>query len=1472
MTRLIIKKIVSVVLIVSMVFTTGGFATLADSVSNVVETTRREDAESKPHKYYDDLISENTNTTSVGENTDTKGVNDDAGSKLSEPEEKEDDEPSSNEYTEEPEDDETTVSSDTEQDFDGEETTTVEVTTEGLTSETTVIVNEETTTNKKEEPTSITIISEETTTNTSEETTSTSKETTIIAPTSSIEDTTTNASEEQTSATIISEETTTTEPTTVVPTEITNTESSSTATGSEISDAENQTENNISTSSDIAEDKLTEETNIVATDSEANNTNTASESEIKLTELVEIKTASKSELFGALPSHIWFGTYPQNDTNGIQFEPIKWRVLNSGGNELLLIAENILDNVSYYSPSTYSPLWRDSEIRTWLNGTFKTKAFTNNQINDGIIEKSIFTDNEAITSDKILLITLEDANNYFANDEDKKAIASNYARSVVNNGGTLEVYNGYSPWWLRGKQFLPDIGEQQIIIRPYDGRRDYVTADSHRTGVRPAIYANLSSTIFSSQSNNIHFNLNGASWKTESALWGEMTTYQGGQKLPTAYNLNLPTDKYFAGWTYSDDPDTIITEIATDKTGDITLNAKLIDGASITWDLEDGNTGNVGAWVGVPPLDRYGYGIGLPSLPINVDGPGDRFFDHWEINGTQVSSIEATDTGSKTIKAVYADFPQYIWLGTYPQNSTNSDTVEPVKWRVLSKDGNELLLLSDKILDNVSFHSIDTVGTSDWVTWRDSDIRSWLNNDFKLKMFPQNQINNLIKEKHIITNNYHYNNGPYDCETDDKIILLHKTDVYAWSSTERKTEGTTYAAAKENYGMRLDTYYHDGYYPWWLRGESRWYSSTNLNDPPVYDIVNEAGDLRTGRGGHSSERGTGGVRPALYIDMSSSTFLTPQNTLTWEFESQFSGVSVSFNEVSSLWNEKNTYFAGDILPKENNLTLPEGYTLHGWYINDNYDTIYTAIPTDMSGEITVRPHLEPTVTWDLGIYGEWVSGNPPFTVATYGEVQTLPDVSAITVNNTVSFYQWTIDGIEATSIEANRTRPVKVIAQYKYANELLFGAFPQSSTDYSADDPIRWIVLSTDNNKQLLISERVLNEMQFASGDVRYFGGTPVKNWLNDEFYNKSFKDFEKSAISDNIINESYYHEDQGFTVITYPTTTCKVRLLSRDEWNGYRPPVSYDNTHGTEKNYWTCTYVGRYDTPTWYKNIYMYDAETNDIVTNSKYNQSGVRPVINIDLNNEFFNATESNITWQLGEDVGFFEGSTWNYFVKYREGYEQKLPTDGNFAVKPNGKVLIGWFVDDGTKLIAARSVPKEMRGDITLTPIWGTEGQKLIKYNLYNKDTGEYGRFTTEPPYVYTPGTALTLPDVSTAETPSGNQVARWQRDNNVVTHIPSTETSDVEVFADFNATGVCKIGYDLGNGHFNIATPSERVIGTDFIIPASTSVVPPVGYKFSHWILKTESGDILSDNATYVSGEYVGNVNVVAVYDNLIYNIT
>ena len=97
-----------------------------------------------------------------------------------------------------------------------------------------------------------------------------------------------------------------------------------------------------------------------------------------------------NNIFGSSPINniIWFGTYPQQDATGVQYEPIKWRVLSQDGNEALLLAENILDNILDSSSETY---WNASELRTWLNETFKKKAFTANQINNGIISNTIST-------------------------------------------------------------------------------------------------------------------------------------------------------------------------------------------------------------------------------------------------------------------------------------------------------------------------------------------------------------------------------------------------------------------------------------------------------------------------------------------------------------------------------------------------------------------------------------------------------------------------------------------------------------------------------------------------------------------------------------------------------------------------------------------------------------------------------------------------------------------------------------------------------------------------------------------------------------------------------------------------------------------------------------------------------------------------------------------------------------------------
>ena len=58
-----------------------------------------------------------------------------------------------------------------------------------------------------------------------------------------------------------------------------------------------------------------------------------------------------------------------------------------------------------------------------------------------------------------------------------------------------------------------------------------------------------------------------------------------------------------------------------------------------------------------------------------------------------------------------------VWFGNYYQSDEKGQTKDPIKWRVLKKDGNDLYLMADKLLDvslnasliNVTFNHVRSV-------------------------------------------------------------------------------------------------------------------------------------------------------------------------------------------------------------------------------------------------------------------------------------------------------------------------------------------------------------------------------------------------------------------------------------------------------------------------------------------------------------------------------------------------------------------------------------------------------------------------------------------------------------------------------------------------------------------------------------------------------------------------------------------
>ena len=132
--------------------------------------------------------------------------------------------------------------------------------------------------------------------------------------------------------------------------------------------------------------------------------------------------------------YIKFGNYPQTANGDIQ--PIEWQVLAKEENKMLVISKYGLEARRFNGSSSD---WINSEIRKWLNGEFYNETFDEN-------EKIYIEPFETFSGvlDNIFLLSKEEAEKYFVNDEARKCKATEYA---VKNGAWVNS-NDFSFWCL----------------------------------------------------------------------------------------------------------------------------------------------------------------------------------------------------------------------------------------------------------------------------------------------------------------------------------------------------------------------------------------------------------------------------------------------------------------------------------------------------------------------------------------------------------------------------------------------------------------------------------------------------------------------------------------------------------------------------------------------------------------------------------------------------------------------------------------------------------------------------------------------------------------------------------------------------------------------------------------------------------------------------------------------------------------
>lgn len=134
-----------------------------------------------------------------------------------------------------------------------------------------------------------------------------------------------------------------------------------------------------------------------------------------------------------------------------------------------------------------------------------------------------------------------------------------------------------------------------------------------------------------------------------------------------------------------------------------------------------------------------------------------------------------------------------IYFGWYPQDSADENDLQPVKWRVLSVEENDALLISDKMLFPSEFIFHIMSGT----TWKASSLRGDLRN-FKLKAFTEEEKESIITVNVNNKSNPDYPEYEDDEDTTESVYVLSYDEAcnpkYGFCADPKKQSKTRQAA------------------------------------------------------------------------------------------------------------------------------------------------------------------------------------------------------------------------------------------------------------------------------------------------------------------------------------------------------------------------------------------------------------------------------------------------------------------------------------------------------------------------------------------------------------------------------------------------------------------------------------------------------------------------------------------------------
>ncbi len=202
----------------------------------------------------------------------------------------------------------------------------------------------------------------------------------------------------------------------------------------------------------------------------------------------------------------------------------------------------------------------------------------------------------------------------------------------------------------------------------------------------------------------------------------------------------------------------------------------------------------------------------------------------------------------KLEKLKKAQIDDVVIFGTYEQDNNAENGKEEIKWLVLERRDNQMLLISKYALDCQKYNS-----KYEDITWEKCTLRSWLNGSFINTAFSDEEKGMIPTVTVSADKNLASSTDPGNA-TQDKVFLLSIPEVnkYFKSDIARQCIPTVYAVAQ---GVSKNS---SGNCWWWLRSPGGYQKHATL--------VDRVGDVD--EGGDFVDFDAYAVRPACWIDIS----------------------------------------------------------------------------------------------------------------------------------------------------------------------------------------------------------------------------------------------------------------------------------------------------------------------------------------------------------------------------------------------------------------------------------------------------------------------------------------------------------------------------------------------------------------------------------------------------------------------------